>query len=147
MKFSGGKAVESSLEEGDWTPIHPKGQYLPPPTNTLPSSNYQSVSEEIAYVSSTLLFAYTCYNLFPAIPGANSSSSKTLGTSIYSWCIMSCNREIVPRHLTCIWRGTISRLQDIMHQEIVPRHLTCIWSIFIAIKRPGYLGRLWRESD
>jgi hypothetical protein len=123
MKIFGGKAVESSLEEGDWTPIHLKGEYLPPPTNTLPSSNHQSVSEEIAYVSSTLLFAYTCYNLFPAIPGANSSSSKTLGTSIYSWCITSCNREIVPRHLTCIW------------------------SIFIPIKRPGYLGRLWRESD
>lgn len=91
MKTSGGEAVESSLEEGDWTPIHPKGEYLPPPTNTLPSSNYRSVSEEIAYVGSTLLSVYTCYNLFPAIPGANTSSSKTLGTCIYYWWITPCN--------------------------------------------------------
>lgn len=123
MKSSGGEDVETSLEEGDWTSIHPKGECPPPHINTFPSSNYRSVSEEIAHVSFQPCFLYTCYNLSPEIPGANSSSSQALGTSIYSRWITSCNRETVPRHLSCIW------------------------SIFVPIKKPGYLGRLWCESD
>ncbi|KIM48214.1 hypothetical protein M413DRAFT_22743 [Hebeloma cylindrosporum] len=49
MKDPGGEATESSLEEGDWTPIHPKEENLPLPINPFPSSNYRSVSEELAY--------------------------------------------------------------------------------------------------
>lgn len=86
MKTSGGEAIESSSEKGDWTPIRPKGEYLPPPINTFPSSNYRSLSEEIAYVSfqpcclHILVIIYFQQYLVPILPQPRPSAPPfTLG--------------------------------------------------------------------